>query len=63
MSIEKLVNDIRTTYEQGEDVDARVGFLILSAGRDVYRCPTCGRLIVLGETDDSPEYFVAEEAK
>jgi predicted RNA-binding Zn-ribbon protein involved in translation (DUF1610 family) len=44
--VEGLVREIREIEKKGEDVEARIGFVLMSTGRDVYKCPKCGRLLV-----------------
>ena len=55
--VEGLVAAITDAIRDGEDVEARIGYLITTRGIDTYRCESCGRLLLfsrppgLGESD------------
>jgi hypothetical protein len=45
-AIEELTKAVIETVQQGQDVEARVGYLIMSHGATTYKCPVCGYLLV-----------------
>jgi len=53
-AIEGLVSAIIAAIREGEDVEARVGYLLLTAGLTTYRCPHCRRLLVFWGGDAQP---------
>jgi hypothetical protein len=59
VKVDGLISDILETVKQGEDIEARITHLILTSGKEVYECPTCGRILIL-ETDNSFRSFLPE---
>jgi hypothetical protein len=52
--IEALTAAIEEAVRRGEDVETRVGYLLLSHGVTTYQCPHCGRLLVFWDGLDQP---------
>jgi hypothetical protein len=52
--IEDLTASIIRAVEAGEDVESRVGFLLMSTGVRTYQCPNCERLLVFWDGLDHP---------
>jgi hypothetical protein len=52
MAIEDLTKAVIKTIQQGEDIEARVSYLIMSHGATTYKCPVCGHLLVFWEGTD-----------
>jgi len=49
-AIEELVDRILgSLVEDREQTEANVGFLIMTAGNEVYHCPDCGTLVITGD--------------
>ena len=51
-AIEALTQALIDTVQRGEDVEARVSYLVMSQGATTYKCPVCGDLLVFWEGID-----------
>ena len=62
VSVERLVADVQEIVVEGEDVDVRIGYKIMTSGPTVYKCPSCGRLLVFWDGIDTPSTSYAPES-
>lgn len=58
--IEALVSAVIEAVRLGEDVETRVGYLMTTAGADVYQCSVCRRLLVFERDSSVGKSFLEE---
>lgn len=59
--LDKLVDEITRIASNGEDVDTKITELILHHVKDIYECPTCGRLITFEKPDGPAKFYILEK--
>ena len=58
--IDELVTAIMETVNKGEDLEARITYLLASKGKEVYKCPHCGRLLFVNSDDHFDKSYLPE---
>ncbi|HEX6639492.1 MAG TPA: hypothetical protein VF215_00190 [Thermoanaerobaculia bacterium] len=61
VEIEAIVERVMATVEAGEDVEARVGYVVATGGPTTYVCPICGRLLVFWNGIEKKATFYRKE--